>query len=169
MSNSMYCDNDDIAAVMSEYGLRLASEDTGLTPLEDQVNIDDCRGRASQRIDMYLVKRYDLTTVGNHRWVRQTAAVFAAVCLNKRRGGTVPAELQREYDDLLAELREIRDGQMELDGVAPRAADTPSMSNVRVDMRYRTNKMRVENQISTGRPVSDVERRPDIDGLNGVL
>lgn len=169
MSNSIYCTQVDIESLLSKSGVRVRTNDTGLDLATDTGLVDDCIARGSEKIDMSVAKRYDTSAIQSHRWVKWCCAVISAVFLCRRKGWPVPSSLSEEYGEYLEQLQEIRDGKLDIEGVPDRNISIPSMSNLRVDMRYRTQKMRMESIVSTGRPASKLVRHDDIDSYLSYL
>lgn len=156
---AVYCTSDDVASILSSQGIEWAVDDdrTGNTDGVDELRrVTDCISRASSKINQYVVKWYQLSTLASNTWVKWCCATLAAVALMRRRGDTAPDGLISEYDEYLEFLKDVQLGKSVIpsDGTDDAKLLTQNagmtMSNLHMDQRYRNLQLRVITRMSTG-------------------
>jgi hypothetical protein len=114
-----------------------------------EVPITKTLERAALKVNQYSTRHYSVTAAND--WITGYASVvIAATMLFRRRGNAPPAELQDEYDAVVAMLEDVYSGKSELPMASPKAWEAPSMSNLTIDGRYNQSKVRVQDRISIG-------------------
>lgn len=145
---SAYCSQDDVEEVLSEAGVLLRTDDDP-EGVEDASKVTAVIEAASSRIDMFLLRRYSASSLQSSIWVKWCCAYLSACLLSKRRGNPCPESIGFECQQYVDWLKEIRDGLMDLPGVAPSSDVLPSVSNFTVDARFNRAKVRRVQSTST--------------------
>ena len=109
---------------------------------------NDVIDEATDEVNLYAENWYDPADMVNNKWVRRQASYIGAYFLSQRRGD--PGRFHQLYERIIATLEKIRDGLMQIPRLGQRENQVPSISNYRVDDRYRIAKTRVQPTISTG-------------------
>lgn len=122
----VYCLFTDMQNVMSANGLNLRMDDNPPSAWRDSIY------RAGSRINQYLIRRYDTVQLVGNYWVQFNAAIMATYILCGGRGNTVPQSLAKDYKEVIADLKEVRDGKADVPDVAARRQTCPVMSNTRI-------------------------------------
>lgn len=164
-----FCSDDNIYSVLSEQGVTWSIDDEGDGSRSTQNSrwLNDCKERAQVQITQYLNKWYDLTTLPGNTWIRWCSAVLTAVKLMRRRGESAPDGLINEYNEFLTFLELVQHGNalVPQDGESDARLLTQNagltMSNVRIDSRFRLAQIRVIPQTSTGDQQSRLPRFVD--------
>ena len=153
---TVYCTQADIDRLFSAAG-RLAFSDHDEDDVSDPGVVDDCIDQASQEIELYCFGRYDAAGLSSSTLVTRWCTVLAVHYLCERRGNPVPETVLIERDRLLGDgglLFKIQAGRMQLPGVPLRTDLRPAWSNLKVDRRYPTSKVRVRRQNSSDVPTT---------------
>lgn len=103
---------------------------------------------ATSWVQDYCLTRYDDTQIKNSWSVNQWATAYAARWIGIRLFRAAPAQIEAAYQEALENLKEVRDGVMNLANMGPRTSEWPFLSNVTVDLTYTNRKIRVEPTIS---------------------
>lgn len=145
MAVTLYCEVEHLKSIISAFGVALRTDDLDATSSTNYA--EDAIERATVDVNFYLLQNYEVAAIAASAWVKWCTAAFAVVALCKRRGNSVPASLQAELDRYLEALKAISEGKAMLPGdtgpVPPRFDNTPGVSNMRVDSRFRANVRRV--------------------------
>lgn len=145
MPLTLYCDSEDVRFVWSSFGMASRSDDRDASSSTAIVN--DAIEKAVTDVNLYLFQTYTPAVIAQSTWVKWATAVLAAVALARRRGNPVPASLAADFDRYLENLKAIQTGVLALPGddglSAPRFDNTPCVSNLRVDSRFRASVRRV--------------------------
>jgi phage gp36-like protein len=146
-----YTDQPHIEFILKRLGLQaqLAQLDT-TNPVEPN-DVAYAITRASTLIDYYLVPRYDPTlALLNNDFVVWSATIIACVQI-VRRDNAVQSGLQQDYDETIDRLKAIQSGKpgCELPLGSPRSELGAWHSNLRVDQRFATRKIRVSEATSS--------------------
>ena len=168
MANTLavFCSDDNVYSVLSEMGVTWAVDDEGDGSRSAQNTrwLADCKERAQVQITQYLNKWYDLTTLPGNTWVKWCCSVLTAVKLMRRRGESAPDGLINEYNEFLSFLESVQHGDASIpqDGESDARLLTQNagltMSNIRIDSRFRLAQIRVIPQTSTGDQQSRLPR-----------
>ena len=109
--------------------------------------VNDCINQATEEIDLYLRQRYTQAALATSTLVNRWCVVMAARFETQRRGNPVPDSIEQEWlriaDPASGLIVQIGLGHKQLPGIALRDDLRPTMSNVRIDRRYRTSTVRV--------------------------
>lgn len=104
---------------------------------------------ASSKVNDYVLPRYQSPAQLVTSWtVNRWATILACCWLAKRRGQPVPSSLMDDYKEAMEEMLKVSAGQMQIGDIGTPVAEWPAWSNVTVDHRYWTRKVRVERSIS---------------------
>ena len=125
----------------------------------DATPLDDAILRACEEINKYTHDYYSMAQLGRSNLVNQWATYLAAYYLSMRRGN--PALFITEKEDAIAELKEIRSGDLRLPGIPMRRSLAPIWSSLRADPRYTWNVLRVERGSSTRTPATTLRQNID--------
>jgi len=155
------CTIAEVEDVLSDHGVRLATDDERGESMFDSTKTSNAIERAEQKIYQYVALRYSTADLVGNTWAKWACAVFAAVQLMRRRGGTVPPGLMDEYQEYLDYLTQVKDGQSEIPGLSQANEPGLTMSNLVVDQRFRSAKTRVVRSVSAGENSSLKPRRTD--------
>lgn len=175
MAVTTYCSTTDIDTILSSFGSLVRCDDNQ-DGTADSGMASACIERGAVLVNQYTLVRYTVSEVSASSWAKWTNAVFAAYEICVRRNNPPPQSLADERDRLLEELRRIREGIIPLMGdtgpATPRHSDGPAVSNMVVDGRYSTQKVRRKRTTSTGAPPEGsvrVNNTPDYYGDMGYL
>lgn len=158
-----FCSQVDIEDILSSEGVLHATSDLGTSATADKTMVANAIERATVRIKQFIGRKYDASELSRtNAWIKWAAATIAAVMLMRRRGGGVPPGLQESYDEISEYLKEISKGIQEIPDAVPVREPGVTMTNLAVDMRYYTAKIRERVVISAGERQSAKPRRPDI-------
>jgi hypothetical protein len=107
---------------------------------------------ATGRVKSYCCGRYDDSQLATAWTVYNWATIIATKWVAERRGQGMTDALAEEYKETMAELKDVRIGNLSIEDIGTRTSGWPFFSNVTVDVRYDYNKIRVEPQMSEGTP-----------------
>lgn len=120
--------------------------------------VDDAIDRASGEILLFLANRYDPDVLAESSLVRRWATVGAACYLCQTRNNPPPESLVGQWEQLIADpdgiIPKIGLGKLRLAGVQMRYDSRPAFSNLRVDRRWPTSKVRVTKVNSSDAPTT---------------
>lgn len=103
---------------------------------------------ATARVMLFCCNRYDTTQLVQSWSVQHWTVNIAANWLAKRRAQPVPQGIASDYEETMADLMMVKDGDLDIESIAPRTSNWPAFSNVTVDPVYTNRKVRVEPSIS---------------------
>lgn len=158
MTAIAYCSENDIISVLSSVGVTFATDDnrSGSLSGAEVTAIDDCISQAQSKINYFLVRWYQLSSIPGNTWIRWCTAIMSACQLMRRRGEVPPDGLKLQEDQYLQWLEEIQNGR----GLLPPDGENDAklivsgsgmtMSNLTIDQRFRTAKIRYVPRLSTG-------------------
>ncbi len=153
MAVTAYCTTTQLTQLWSQFGMNVRLDDNE-DGLADSGVADAVIEKSTTTVNRYLLQRYTVAVCAASAWVKWCTAVIAACDLARRRGNPVPEALADEEQRYLEALANILAGKENLvtdDGVAPPALDnTPTVSNMMIDGRYRRAKVRRIPATSTG-------------------
>lgn len=127
--------------------------------------VDDSIDWGESELDLWLGMRYDVVnlativqagTVSGGMLVRRWATEFSCMRLCTVRGLDPPGSLVQFYEELTKErtgyLWKLMRGYMQLPGIPVKGDLRPTVSNLTVDRRFRSSKIRVTGANSTDAP-----------------
>jgi len=141
-----YTSRAEMQRVLGASGIDLRSDDLGGS--EDSSMIDEVTGEATEMINFYAGLNYDEKDLETSFIVRRWATWIACYLLSQRRGN--PALFSDKYEETIALLEEVYKFNRIIPRLPTREDLTPAMSNLHIDDRFRTHKIRVHPTISTG-------------------
>ena len=141
-----YTSRAEMQRVLGASGIDLRSDDLGGS--EDSTMIDEVTGEATEMINFYAGLNYDEKDLETSFIVRRWATWIACYLLSQRRGN--PSLFSDKYEETIALLEEVYKFNRIIPRLPTREDLTPAMSNVHIDDRFRTHKIRVHPTISTG-------------------
>ena len=148
-----YCDPGDVQRRLSILGIQHATEDYGPANMAGEGGvIEDCIWDATEIINYYCQVLYRPEDLVRSTWINRRATDIAVYILASRRGNIQSASLSAAYKQALEWLDKIHNSQFEVPGTPIRATQAPAWSNVRIDQRYPTFRVRVERSISQKAP-----------------
>lgn len=165
---SPYCSDNDVEALLSEEGVNLRLDDNqdGAVNAAELLRLTrQACNYATSKVNDFCAGRYDPADLETSWTVNEWATVIAARWLCSRRGNPVPGSLKERLAEVMDELKQVKSGQYSLQDLAERTSSAPIWSNTRVDVRYRTRRIRVERPISEGTPprvAPNVDREADL-------
>lgn len=145
---SVYTSQDEIERLVSSEGVNLRISD-----LTGQNKIDyftELIAEATDIINQYALIYYLAEDMADNRWVRARATWIALALLCRRRANPPPATVMDRYEEILADLNAVLIGKIQIPRLGTRTENLPALSNLRVDDRFRTRKLRVNPNISSG-------------------
>jgi hypothetical protein len=128
-----------------------AAKDAGVNTALAQRLVKACQYATSQ-VKLYCCPRYDDSVLAQCWSCNRWATALAARWLCRRRAQVAPKGVEDDTEEALAEMRQVRAGQMQLEDVGTRTAGWPFMSNATVNLAYDVARVRVEPQISERTP-----------------
>jgi phage gp36-like protein len=158
-----YTDQPHIEFILKRLGLQACLAQLDYTNPPEPSDVAYAINRASTKIDFYLVPRYDPTTVlQRNDFVTWAATIIACVQI-VRRDNAVQSGLQKDYDETIADLKDIQAGRpgCELPLGSPRSELGAWHSNLRIDQRFSTYKIRASQATSSNDQNSYFPRRYD--------
>lgn len=155
------CTISEVEDVLSYWGAKLATDDERADASPDTTKVDNAIERATVRIHQYISLRYETSVLESNDWAKWCCAVFASVQLMRRRGGAVPPGLMDEYNEFIAHLEKVQSQLAEIPGVTQQNEPGLTMSNLTVDQRFRSAKIRAIRSVSAGETSSKKPRRMD--------
>lgn len=165
MTLARYSTNTDVRQYISLCDLPSLTSDGDPTAVNiDDSKIDFAGTFATDEIDYYLVKMYDLTATHAVKpdFLKHCECIVLCVWLCRHSSnGTIPPGLQALYDERIKMLKDVNEGRMQIPGVAVRADPGCSMSNLILDPRWVTKKVRTQPMNDTGDQNSTVVRNTD--------
>jgi hypothetical protein len=96
--------------------------------------------------------------------INDFATVIACRWLCSRRGNSVPKSIESLFKEVMEELKMIQRGETSLADIAERNINTPTWSNIRIQILNNVRKMAVERPLSESTPTDysqTVDHRAD--------
>lgn len=173
MAVTAYATQADVTFVLGQYGLRVRGDDNQDGAIETGY-ITSGLEVGAVAMNQRLFRRYAVASISASSWAKWCNAYLAAEVFCRRRGMTIPASLKEECDglrDLLDQIKEGHENLMSDTGLAaPKSDNSPAMSNLTVDGRFRRSKIRRVPSTSTGRdPDGNVKRNESMDNPTNWL
>lgn len=148
-----YCDPGDIQRRLSLENTLLRTEDFGPAAIIAEAGAyEDAIWDATETINLYCFQHYDPGTLQKSGWVNRRATDISTYLLSCRRGNSPSSSMENRYNQALQWLEKVHSGTYEVPGLPMRFTSAPAFSNVKVDQRYQTFRVRVENVISDHSP-----------------
>ena len=139
-----YTSEDEIVRILSSSGVNLRVDD-----LDDTTTLmTEIVSEATDMINYYCGLNYDESDLNNSVLVRRWASWIGCYLLSQRRGN--PAMFEDRMQEVIVLLEEITRHDRIIPRLPTREDLTPAMSNLHIDDRFRTHKIRVHPTISTG-------------------
>lgn len=107
---------------------------------------------ATGRVNLYCQGRYDAEDMASSWIVNWWTTVVGTRWLCKRRMNPDPDAVEEDYQEAMAEMKEVAGGQLVLPDIGLRTGAWPAWSNVRVDCGYRLRQVRTQRPISEQSP-----------------
>lgn len=148
-----YCDPGDIQRRLSTANVKLHIEDFGKSSMSGESDaVSDCIWDATEIINYYCQVLYRPEDLVKSTWINRRATDIAVYILVSRRGNIQSGSLAEAYKQTIMWLEAIHSSRYEVPGIPIRATQAPVWSNVRIDQRYSTYRVRVERTISQRSP-----------------
>lgn len=144
-----YCTLEDMQRLFSSQGVTAFSDHDADGQDDDGVT-DDCIDQATEEINYYAMQFYSAASLAASTLINRWCTVLAVVFLCQRRGNPIPDSLASEREAIIAKLIEIRSGIGKLPGVAYKSNLRPSFSNLEIDRRFPSSRVRVNRTNSDG-------------------
>lgn len=125
----IFCDQDDIANVLSQSGISLRVDDVPPDTLGEVIE------RASAIGTQFCGQIYSESNLADNVFFKYMVTDIAAFFLCERRGNAVPSPIFRKYNFAMEMLRLIMNGSMRLTGTASKASNAPTVTNQRIVLR----------------------------------
>tara|TARA_R110002020_G_scaffold62712_4_gene167501 strand:+ start:101 stop:634 length:534 start_codon:yes stop_codon:yes gene_type:complete len=139
-----YTSEAEIKRILSSSGFDLRLDDLS----NDLDTVTDLINEATDLVNFYCGLHYDESDLEGSTLVRRWTTWIACYLLSQRRGN--PAIFADRMGEVLALLEEVARHDRILPRLPTREDLTPAMSNVHIDDKFRTHKIRVHPTISTG-------------------
>jgi phage gp36-like protein len=136
-----YCTEAEITRFFGADGVLNNADNDGDDAADAEV-VNDCINQATMEINLYAQQRYAPADLATDTLINRWATVIATRFLCQRRGNTVPASIESEWERVELKLERIAAGLLQLPGLALRSDMRPSMTNLEIDRRHRNNKIR---------------------------
>lgn len=144
-----WCTLTEVEYVLSVSGVNESTNDDYNNIVADPVIVNNAIVNARVTLSTFLVQKYDLTAITSaNEWVKWTTALFAAVELLRRKGGTVSPGLQEKYEEIRDFLKQVQSGPLIVPGLNPRTPSGIAMSNLTIDNSFGRAKVRRVETIS---------------------
>lgn len=153
------CTRNEVEHIMSEYGvIRATLEELGPGDAIQQV-LDDSEERAESKINYYVHDQYELTENTPSVWLKWCKAILWAVSLS-RRFGVEWDGLRLEFEEYMEMLKAIQGGSSQIpDGIPRKSIGGATVTNMELDRRFRTSRVRAVPAISGGDQDTDEQRK----------
>ena len=161
MAVQIYCDEDDIKAIIGEYGVSAAVDDDedGAVAAPEDTYVGAAIERGAVEMNTYLRYQYSLTALATNEWCKWANATLAAYYIRTRRNNPAEQSLIDQVADIRRMLIEIRWGRLAIPGQVPAYDYRPTVSNFRPEIARKANPIRVVKDESTGPdPAAGVDR-----------
>lgn len=144
-----YCDPGDLQRRISTEGVKLRLEDFGEGSLSGESGaIEDAIWDATELINSFCYSLYRPEDLKTSIYINRRCVDLVIWYLYTRRGNIPTGSIQQRYQETLKWLEEIHTQKLEIPGVPVRWTQAPAWSNIRIDQRYPTFRIRVERSVS---------------------
>jgi phage gp36-like protein len=148
-----YCDPGDIQRRLTIAGVKDRTQDYGPGGIFAEGGVvEDCIFDASEIINFYCFSLYRPEDMVTSAWINRRATDIACYLLEARRGNIPSGIITTIYKQAIEWLESVHRSIYEIPGIPIRATQAPAWSNVRIDQRYPTFRVRVERSISQQSP-----------------
>lgn len=144
-----YTTQAEMERKFSEAGV-LSFSDHDENGTEDTDVVADAINEATAEIDLYCSQRYAQADLQGSTIINRWATIFAIVFLCENRGNPPPERLLDRMEFIYERLEKIREGAMNIPGLAFIGGQRPTFSNLTVDRRFRRSKVRRTATNSSG-------------------
>lgn len=124
-----FCDENDIANVLSQSGIDLRVDDVPPDTLGEVIE------RASAIAFQFCGQIYSEANLAANEFFKYMVCDVATFFLCERRGNAVPAPIFRKYNFAMEMFRNVMAGSMRLTGSASKSSNVPTVTNQRVVLR----------------------------------
>ena len=114
--------------------------------------VEDCINQATDEIDMYARQQYTPAVLATSTLITRWCVVMSARFLQERRGNTVSGSIEVQWDRIMENLEKVSKSRLQLPGLAKRADLRSTWSNLDIDRRYHSRKIRVDKRSSSTAP-----------------
>jgi hypothetical protein len=156
-----YCVKSDLESIIGEAAVRSASDDSR-TAVGDDTLVTSAIERAAVEMNGSLRVQYPtLSALTSNDWCKWCNAYLGCLYLLARRNNKTPASVVEECNTYRAQLEDIRWGRWSIPEQLPQGDHRASVSNFTVELNKIANKVRVDEDESTGdTPGSNIKRNP---------
>ncbi len=150
---------NEVEHILTEHGVIQATlEELGSGDAIVKV-LNDAEERAEVKLNAFLSDYYDLVENTTSNYLKWAKAVFWAVSL-ARRFGVESDGLRLEYEEFVGHLTMVRSGSAKIpDGIPRKESGGATMTNLELDRRFRTSRIRAVLAVSAGDQDSDEQRK----------
>ena len=113
--------------------------------------IEDAINQATGEILFYL-SLYSAASVASSSLLNRWAVTLAGYFLSMDRGNPAPDSLEMEFQRIMEKLAAVQAGKAKIPGLNFSSRSGPTMSNLKIDSRWRHSKVRVTPANSTNVP-----------------
>lgn len=155
--STLYTTEAELRTYISDAGVNLRTEHDIISAIPAAIRY------ASGRILFYCGDQYTALALASSDWVAYCCLILATHHLCKNRLN--PDQTASEYEEVLAELKLVKEKKYVIPGIAAGRGNSPVVSNFRVDLN-RYPGVRVERPRSTG--TTEGYRRRTDPGAEGI-
>lgn len=166
---TLYTSRAEMASIFTTLALdtRVDDDRSETVSASEETLLEECIEEATDIFNAYLLPFYTDTNLALSRWVRRRCSYVACYLLSQRRGN--PAQFADRYAAILEEIQRIAkgpgiNGNPHIPRIPVRQDNRPSLSNLKIDNRYRRSKIRTDTNTAagSGRPDQDFDHYPYI-------
>lgn len=111
-----YSTVDDLARALEPDAINQLAQDDSGTNTADTARLEAFIEEADSEIDAYISRRYTVPLATVPAMIRRFSTVIVKWYLHNRRIWTKDENVKGEYEDVIAKLEAIRDGDMDIPG-----------------------------------------------------
>lgn len=149
--DTVYCDNTDIEALLSQVGVALRFDTEAGQAIKNTLMLKG-KSWGAARINDFAAGRYDTDQLAQSWTVNWWNAVLATRFVCMHRVNPIPQVIVNAYAETMKDMGDMRSGLYKLGDVELRVVDSPAWSNVRVPVWYMVHRIRVERRLSERTP-----------------
>ena len=142
---TVYCSIADVQRFLSSQAVSDFADHDGDGIADDDV-VEDCINEATDEINGSCLQQYTKTVLEGQAQVNAWCKKMAARFLCERRGNPVPDSLEREFERIAGPggfLDRVSRNRYQIADAPKRRELVPTVSNLKVDRRFRYSKLRV--------------------------